>query len=109
MSCKNKSCWWPHNWFCLKGLYWIFVGFFYLAIAYTIYIVYLMIASPMLSGAAFWENLFSFLINAFSIMLGFVTIAAVLKALRKIVHAVAPCCCQEEKKEEVPVQTQEAK
>ena len=108
MSCKNKCCWLPHNWLCLKGLYWIFVAFFYLAIVYTICVVYMMIASPMLTGAAFRESLISFVINAFSIMIGFLTVANILKALRKIVHAVAPCCCQhEEAKEEVVVTKQE--
>lgn len=108
MSCKNKCCWWPHNWLCLKGLYWVFVAFFYLAIVYTVYVAYMMIASPMLTGVAFWESFLSFLVNAISIMVGFLTVAAVLKALRKIVHAVAPCCChQEEAKEEVVVTKQD--
>lgn len=110
MSCNKKHCcWWPHNWFCLKSLYWIFVAFFYLSIVYTIYVVCVMAKSPMLTGQVFWETLFSFLINACSIMLAFLTVAAVLKALRKIVHAVAPCCCHEEKKEEVTATTEEAK
>jgi len=102
--CKKKCCWLPHNWLCLKGLYWVFITLFYLAIAYTLYVVYLMVSSPMLSGAAFWESLLSFVINALSIMLGFLTVAAILKALRKIVHAVAPCCCQEQAKEQTPTQ-----
>ena len=90
----------PHNWLCLKGLYWVFITLFYLALAYTLYIVYLMSASPMISGAAFWESMLSFLVNALSIMIGFLTVAKILKVLRKIDHAVAPCCCHEEKKEE---------
>ncbi len=102
MGCK-KNKWWPHNWLCLKGLYWIFVALFYITLAYAIYIVCLMSTTPMLTGAAYWENLFNFLINALSIMLGFLTVAGVLKALRKIVHAVAPCCCHSEGKEEVVV------
>lgn len=101
--CKKKCCWFPHNWLCLKGLYWVFITLFYVAIAYTLYVAYLMISSPMLSGAAFWESFLSFIINALSIMLGFLTVAAILKALRKIVHAVAPCC-HEEHKEETPAQ-----
>ena len=103
MSCKNKCCWWPHNWLCLKGLYWVFVAFFYLAIVYTLYVAYMMITNPMLTGVAFWESFLSFLINAVSLMIGFLTVAAVLKALRKIVHAVAPCCCQTEAKPEEKV------
>ena len=104
MACKCKWCrWMPHNWLCLKGLYWVFITLFYLAVAYALYIAYLMIASPMLSGAAFWESFLSFIVNALSIMLGFLTVAKILKVLRKIDHAVAPCCChgEEEKKEEV--------
>lgn len=99
MSCKNKCCWWPHNWFCLKGLYWVFVALFYLTIVYAIYAVYAVSTSPMLSGAMVWVGLFYALVPAFASMLGFLTVAAILKALRKIVHAVAPCCCHEEKAE----------
>lgn len=104
MACNHKyCCWFPHNWFCLKGLYWIFVTLFYLTIAYTIYLVYVISTSPMLTGAAYWQSLFGLLFNAFGYMLGFVTMAVILKILFKIVHAVAPCCChnKEEKKEEV--------
>ena len=101
MSCKNKLCrWLPHNWLCLKGLSYVFVAFFYLAIVYTIYVSYMMIASPMLTGVAFWESFLSFLVNAVSIMIGFLTVAKILQALRKIAHAVAPCCCQAEAKKE---------
>ena len=100
MSCKMK--WWPHNWFCLRGLYWIFVALFYVTLLYTLYIVYLMSTTPMLSGASYWQSLLGFLANALSLMLGFLTIAAILKGLRKIAKAVVPCCC-EAKKEEVVV------
>ena len=105
MACNCKWCrWLPHNWFCLRGLYWIFVTLFYLTLAYTLYLVYVICTAPMLSGAAFWSALFGLIMNALSIMLGLLTIAVILKVLRKIVHAVAPCCCQkEEKKEEVVV------
>ena len=107
MACKNK--WWPHNWFCLRGLYWIFVALFYFTLAYTIYIVILMSTSPMLSGDVFWQSLINFLINSFSIMLIFLTVAAVLKALRKIKAAVAPCCCEAKKEEVVVVSNEEEK
>ena len=105
MACKCKFV--PHNWFCLKGLYWIFVTLFYLTIAYAIYIVVLMSTTPMLTGAAYWENLFNFLINAFSIMLGFITVAKVLKAVAKIKKAVAPCCCEAHQEEVVVVSSQD--
>ena len=107
MACKNK--WWPHNWLCLRGLYWIFVALFYFTLAYTIYIVFKMSTSPMLSGDAYWQSLISFLINSFSIMLIFLTVAAVLKALRKIKAAVAPCCCEAKKEEVVVVSSEEEK
>lgn len=106
MACKNK--WWPHNWFCLRGLYWIFVALFYFTLIYTIYIVIMMSSSPMLSGETYWQTLISFLINSFSVMLIMLTVAAVLKALRKIKGAVAPCCC-EAKKEEAPAVSDEEK
>ncbi len=105
MACKNK--WWPHNWFCLRGLYWIFVALFYLTLIYTLYIVYLMSTSPMISGADYWQSLFGFLVNSFSVMLGFLTVAAILKALRKIKKAVAPCCCEAKKEEVVVVSSEE--
>ena len=112
MACNHKHCcWWPHNWICLRGLYWIFVVLFYLTLAVTLYWVYALSTTPMLSGAAYWQNLLSLLLNSFSMMLGFLTIACILKALRKIDHAVAPCCCHqgEEAKEEVVASKQEDK
>lgn len=104
MACNHKRCcWFPHNWFCLRGLYWIFVTLFYLTLAYSLYLIYVVSTAPMLSGAAYWSALLGLILNALSVMLGLLTVAAILKALRKIVHAVAPCCCHEEKKEEVVV------
>ena len=79
----------------------------YLTIAYAIYIVFLMSTTPMLTGAAYWENLFNFLINAFSIMLGFITVAKVIKAVAKIKKAVAPCCCEAHQEEVVVVSSQD--
>ncbi len=106
MGCK-KCCWFPHNWLCLRGLYWIFIALFYITIGFTLYWVYMLSTTPMLTGAAYWQNLVSLLINSGSMMLGFLTVAAVLKALRKVVHAVAPCCCHEEEKTEVVASKQD--
>ena len=103
MACNHKRCWFPHNWLCLKGLYWIFVTLFYLTLTYTLYLVYVVCTAPMLSGVAFWSALLGLILNSLSIMLGLLTVAVILKALHKIVHAVAPCCCHGEKKEEVVV------
>lgn len=90
--CKNK--WWPHNWFCLRGLYWVFVVLFYVTLVYTVYIVYALTATPMISGAEYWTNLFAVLVNTVSLMIGFMTVAVILKTLRKIKKAVAPCQCE---------------
>lgn len=110
MACNHKyCCWLPHKWLCLRGLYWIFITLFYLTLAVTLYWIYVLSTTPMLTGTAYWQNLLSMLLNSLSMMLGFLTVAAILKALRKIVHAVAPCCCHkdEEKKEEVVVVSQD--
>lgn len=111
MACNHKHCcWFPHNWFCLKGLYWIFVTLFYLTVAVTIYWIYMLSTTPMLTGGAYWQSLVSLLLNSFGVMLLFLTVAGILKALRKIVHAVAPCCChKDEEKAEVVVTKQEDK
>lgn len=105
MACKNK--WWPHNWFCLKCLYWVFVVLFYLTFAYAIYITYAMTATPMLTGRVYVETLFSFLLSAGSVMLGFITIAKLIQAVAKIKKAVAPCCCEMKDEAVVVVSTQE--
>ena len=108
MACKCKWYrWMPHNWFCLRGLYWIFVTLFYLMIAYTLYLVYVISSTPMLSGAAYWSYLISMLITMFGIMLGFLTVAIILKALRKIVSVVAPCCEENPSEEIVVVSSQD--
>ncbi len=110
MACNCKWCrWMPHNWLCLRGLYWVFIALFYLVFAYTIYMVYAVSTTPLLSGAAYWSYLVNILVSMFGTMLGLLTVAAILKALRKIVHAVAPCCCKEEKKEEVVVVSSQEK
>ena len=93
----------PHNWFCLKGLYWVFVTLFYLTFVYMLYMLYAISTTPMLSGEAYWSYVIGTVLNMLATMLGLLTVAAVLKALRKIVHSVAPCCCHEEKKEEIVV------
>lgn len=104
MACKNK--WWPHNWLCLKGLYWIFVALFYATLAFTLYAIYQILVSPMLTGYDMWSMLFNVLISNLSMMLGLLTVAAILKTLRKIKKAVAPCCCEAKKEEVVVVSTE---
>ena len=108
MACKNK--WWPHNWLCLRGLYWVFVAIFYIILAITVYqlgnsIVYIFRTwnNPMVDTGAHWLGLLGFLIAAVSYMLIPLTVAVILKTLRKIKGAVAPCCC-EARHEEAAVQ-----
>ena len=99
MACKNK--WWPHNWLCLRGLYWVFVAIFYIILVTTIYqlaqsIYYICVTwnNPMVDTGAQWVNLLGFLLGAISYMLIPLTVAVILKTLRKIKGAVAPCCCE---------------
>ncbi len=106
MACK-KNKWWPHNWLCLKGLYWVFVVLFYLTIAYMIYAIYTISASPMLAGADKIMMLTNIILGDLIAMLGFLTVAAILKALHKIVKSVAPCCCEQAKEEVVVVSSQD--
>lgn len=105
MSCKMNK-WWPHNWFCLKGLYYIFIVLFYLTLAYTLYwgTNILIHVKDFPNGYTFWFTFLQLLFTCCGTMLGLLTIAKILHAVRKIKKAVAPCCCDahnEETKEEV--------
>lgn len=97
---KCKCKWWPHNWFCLKGLYWTFVTLFYLTLAYTLYEVYLLTASPMIEGTYYWLSLLVVVLSRLGVALLFITIAKVLQALFKIKKVVAPCSCSEKEQVE---------
>ena len=100
--CKGK-CWCkflPHNWLCLKGLYFVFIALFYVAFAFAIYMAYQILSFPMISGKEMWAALGIVEAQILGTALGLLTVAKVLKALAKIKHAVAPCCCHEEKAEE---------
>ena len=101
--CKGK-CWTkflPHNWLCLKGLYFTFIALFYIALAFAIYMAIQILTFPMISGKEMWIALGVVLAQVLGTALALLTVAKVLKALAKIKNAVAPCCCNEEKKEEV--------
>lgn len=104
MACKKHwTCWLPHNWLCLKSLYWIFVVLFYCTFAYTLYgaIYYIwQIRNPMVSQEELLAAVIPFAIMQFGALLGGWTMIIILRALRKIKKAVAPCCCHEEKNEE---------
>ena len=101
--CKGK-CWMkflPHNWLCLKGLSVLFVVCFYICLAIAIYSTYKIITHPMITGIEMWIFLATYVGSILASAVVCLTVSKILKALRKIDHAVAPCCCHgEEKKEE---------
>ena len=100
--CKGK-CWCkflPHNWLCLKGLYFVFIALFYIAFVFAIYMAYQILSFPMISGKEMWMALGVVEAQILGTALGLLTIAKALKALAKIKHAVAPCCHEEAKQEE---------
>lgn len=90
----------PHNWLCLKGLYFVFVTLFYIALAFAIYMAVQILTFPMISGKEMWMALGVVLAQILGTALALLTVAKVLKTLAKIKHAVAPCCCKEEVKKE---------
>ncbi len=99
-NCCKGACWCkylPHNWLCLKGLYVVFVVLFYVAVAFAIYMACQLCSYPMLSGRDLWVTLGIVEAQILGTALVLLTISKILKALAKIKHAVAPCCCQDEK------------
>jgi hypothetical protein len=123
--CKQKCClrFLPHNWLCLKGLSISFLVLFYILLILWLvqvgFIVFSGIPALRLAGAssrdilvALWGQAPS-LITPLVLMLVFLAMSKILKALRKIVHAVAPCQCHQEvaqeEQEEVKEVTEEAK
>ena len=102
-KCCKCAKWFPHNWLCLKGLSVVFLVLFYIAFVYGIYQGVLIVRHPALTGKLMWMTLAFYVLSAWATALGFLTIAKILKALRKIKQAVAPCCCEahtDEKKQE---------
>lgn len=99
--CKCAK-WFPHNWLCLRGLSVIFLILFYIAFLWGIWVAILVFMHPSFTGLYMWKVAVSYLVHPFwDAALGFLTVAKILKALYKIEHAVAPCCCHgktEEKK-----------
>lgn len=99
--CKGK-CWTkflPHNWLCLKGLYVLFVVCFYVCFAFAIYMAIQISTHPMITGAEMWTALSFYVGQALAAAVFCLTVSKILKTLAKIKHAVAPCCCEAEKKE----------
>ena len=99
-DCCKHAKWWPHNWLCLKGLYVTFIVLFYIVLAFALYTAYQIFTYPMLTGKAMWMALVNAETMLLSAVLGLLTVAKMLKALRKIKKAVAPCCCEKGAKEE---------
>ncbi len=100
--CKGK-CWTkylPHNWLCLKGLYVVFIVLFYLALGLTIYTVIEIVRHPLFASGELWGTLLVATGQMLGVTLACLTTAKLLKAVAKIKHAVAPCCCNEEKAKE---------
>lgn len=107
-KCCKYAKWWPHNWLCLKGLSIFFTVLFYIAFAFAIYTAYQIFTYPLLSGAQMWTAFFSAELQLVLFAVGFLAVAKILKALCKIKHAVAPCCCeQKDKAEKAPAATEE--
>ncbi len=92
-NCCKCAKWWPHNWLCLKGLSILFVVLFYLALVYAVFQAYIIFAKSPLFGRDMWTAAAFYAIQDLAAAVGFLTVAKVLGALRKIKKAVAPCCC----------------
>ena len=102
-NCCKGACWCkylPHNWLCLKGLYVTFIILFYVVFVFALFTAYQILSFPMLSGAEMWKALGIVEAQILGTALGLLTVAKILKAVAKIKHAVAPCCCHEEKAKE---------
>ena len=97
-KCCKCSKWWPHNWLCLKGLSVLFLVLFYLALAYAVFQAYAIFTYPMVHGSEMWLSAFFYVASDLAAAVGFLTVAKILKALRKIKKAVAPCACSVEEK-----------
>ena len=97
-NCCKGACWTkflPHNWLCLKGLSCVFVVLFYITIGFAVYMAWQFANYPMLGGKEFW--IYTAIVEAqiLGAALVLLTISKILKALAKIKHAVAPCCCED--------------
>ena len=93
-KCCKYAKWFPHNWLCLKGLSILFLVLFYVAFVYGIYQAVLVIKHPAFTGKLMWMTLAFYVLSDWAAAVGFLTIAKILTALRKIKKAVAPCCCE---------------
>ena len=97
--CCKGAKWFPHNWLCLKGLSFLFLGLFYLAFCYAIYQAVIIFTHPTITGGEMWAMAAYYVLSDLAAAVGFLTIAKVLIVLRKIKKAVAPCACTADKEE----------
>lgn len=96
--CKGK-CWCkflPHNWLCLKGLSVLFVIGFYASLIFAVYMAIQIGKHPMITGSEMWVALSFYVGQSLAAAIFCLTVSKILKALAKIKHAVAPCCCHTE-------------
>ncbi len=105
-KCCKCAKWWPHNWLCLKGLSIIFLVLFYLALVYAVFQAYAIFTHPQLFGAEMWLAAGFYVASDLAAAIGFLTVAKVLKAIRKIKKAVAPCACSMPEAEEKPAESE---
>ena len=99
-NCCKCGKWWPHNWLCLKSLYWVVIALFYLTLVSAVYFL----ISAMLVPAGVFENAgqnkWFFILNTVTpILLGTImslTIAKMIKVLRFMKQALTPCACEAE-------------
>lgn len=112
-NCCKYAKWWPHNWLCLKGLSIFFTVLFYIALAFAIFMCFYIVPaffSPAIPRANVLIAFAYFVLGGVVVAFYSLAIAKILKALCKIKHAVAPCCCgQETKAEKAPATTEEKK
>lgn len=92
-NCCKCAKWWPHNWLCLKGLAVLFLVLFYVTLAFTIFQDVQILRHPLITGSQMWLAVLLSTLSNLGIAIGFLTVAKVLIALRKIKQAVAPCGC----------------
>ena len=106
-KCCKCAKWWPHNWLCLKGLSVIFLALFYLALVYAVFQAYAIFTHPQLTGSEMWLAAAFYVASDLAAAVGFLTVAKILKAVRKIKKAVAPCGCSvtEAAEEEAPAES----
>ena len=117
-NCCKGACWTkflPHNWLCLKGLSIAFLVLFYLSLLLSLIIagylclhiwdVFYAYLTPeskkdLLLTLGLWEAWGVILLQVAAIeiptALMLLAYSKGLKALAKIKHAVAPCCCNNE-------------